>query len=87
MKREDFGRCAAQDSADNGPVRYMNEEHRRMHLTAAMRFLLWVCAQESMKGEAEEREEALEGIPGGVTPQGSAQSKKKKKKESKTARV
>lgn len=33
-----------------------------------------------MKGEAEEREEALEGIPGGVTPQGSAQSKKKKKK-------
>lgn len=44
MKREDFGRCAAQDSTDNGPVRYMNEEHRRMHLTAAMRFLLWVCA-------------------------------------------
>lgn len=40
-----------------------------------------------MKGEAEEGEEALEGIPGGVTPQGSAQSKKKKKKESKTARV
>lgn len=32
-----------------------------------------------MKGEAEEGEEALEGIPGGVTPQGSAQSKKKKK--------
>lgn len=33
-----------------------------------------------MKGEAEEGEEALEGIPGGVTPQGSAQSKKKKKR-------
>lgn len=28
MEREDFDRCAAQDSADNSCVSYMKEEHR-----------------------------------------------------------
>ncbi len=39
MKREHFGRCAAQDSADNSRVRYMKEEHRCAHLTTATRLL------------------------------------------------
>lgn len=39
MEREDFGRCAAQDSADNSRVRYMKEEHRGARLTTAMRYV------------------------------------------------
>lgn len=40
MEREGFGRCAAQDSADNSRVRYMKGEQRGPHLTMAMRCLL-----------------------------------------------
>ncbi len=51
MEREDFGRCAAQDSADNSRVRYMKEEHRGAHLTTAMRrLLLFVWRRERETG-------------------------------------
>lgn len=47
MEREDFGRCAAWDSAVNSRVLYMKEEHRGEHLTTAMRCLLFVCVEET----------------------------------------
>lgn len=40
MEREGFGRCAAQDSADNSRVRYMKGEQRGTQLTTTMRCLL-----------------------------------------------
>lgn len=52
MEREDFGRCAAQDSADNSRVHYMKEEHRGAHLTTAMRrLLLFVWGRQKEGGE------------------------------------
>lgn len=39
MEREYFGRCAAQDSADNSCVRYMKGEHQSMHLTNSDRIV------------------------------------------------
>ena len=53
MEREDFGRCAAQDSADNSRVRYMKGEHRGVHLTTEMRCLiLFVWRRQREGGEA-----------------------------------
>lgn len=63
MEREDFGRCAAQDSADNSRVHYTKEEHGGAQLTIAMRCLLlfvWRRARETGRGRQG-------GIGGGKT--------------------
>lgn len=69
MEREDFGRCATQDSADNSRVHYMKQEHRGAHLTTTMRLLLlYFClcgGEHERQGEGGE-EELEEGTRGGV---------------------
>lgn len=61
MEREDFGRCAAQDSADNSRVRYMKEEHRGARLTT---FCLCGTQHRRQGDGVEEGQE--EGKRGGV---------------------
>lgn len=57
MKRVDFGRCAAQDSADNSHVRYMKGEHSGVHLTTEMRCLLLFVWRRQGEGGKEGYEE------------------------------